>query len=453
MAVLDTLQTVFVALATFAIVVAIHEYGHFWMARRAGVKVVRFSIGFGRPLFRWRGKDETEYVIAAIPLGGYVRMADERDGEIAEADRPRAHNRQSVSKRMAIAAAGPIANFGLAIVVLWVLFLRGEVGIVPVVDTVAPDSLAQWAGLEVGHEIVALDGRETPTVAAVNFALLERLGDSGALKLTMRYPGSDALTESEVSISQWLRGEDEPNLLQALGVTIRMPPVLPVVGSLIEGGAAVQAGFEPGDIILSADGEPIPLWMDWVTYVRARPEQPIAVVLERNGARQQLTVTPAGVVSEGERIGSVGMSVALPEIPESQQRHFDRGPAEALVASVKRTADLVAFTFKSIGRMLQGLISPSNLSGPITIAKVAASTAEAGWVAWLGFLALLSVSLGALNLLPIPVLDGGHMVFYAFEALFGKPLPERFQMVGFQVGIVLVLSIMVFALYNDVSKF
>ena len=453
MAVLDTLQTVFVALATFAIVVAIHEYGHFWMARRAGVKVVRFSIGFGRPLFRWRGKDETEYVIAAIPLGGYVRMADERDGDIAETDRPRAHNRQSVSKRMAIAAAGPIANFGLAIVVLWVLFLRGEVGIVPVVDTVAPDSLAQWAGLEVGHEIVALDGRETPTVAAVNFALLERLGDSGALKLTMRYPGSDALTESEVSISQWLRGVDEPNLLQALGVTIRMPPVLPVVGSLIEGGAAVQAGFEPGDIILSADGEPIPLWMDWVTYVRARPEQPIAVVLERNGARQQLTVTPAGVVSEGERIGSVGMSVALPEIPESQQRHFDRGPAEALVASVKRTADLVAFTFKSIGRMLQGLISPSNLSGPITIAKVAASTAEAGWVAWLGFLALLSVSLGALNLLPIPVLDGGHMVFYAFEALFGKPLPERFQMVGFQVGIVLVLSIMVFALYNDFSKF
>ena len=448
---LDTLQTVFVAVATFAIVVAIHEYGHFWMARRAGVKVLRFSIGFGRPLLRWRGKDDTEYVIAAIPLGGYVRMADERDGEIAEADRPRAHNRQPVSKRMAIAAAGPIANFGLAIVVLWVLFLRGEVGIVPVVETVAPDSLAQSAGLEVGQEIVVVDG-ETPTGRS-QFRAAGTSGDTGALKLAMRYPGSDTLTESEVPITQWLRGEKEPNLLQALGVTIRMPPVLPVVGSLIEEGAALRAGFEPGDIILSADGEAIPLWMDWVTYVRARPEQSIAVVLERNGARQQLTVTPAGVVSEGERIGSVGMSVALPEIPESQQRHFDRDPAEALVASVKRTADLVAFTFKSIGRMLQGLISPSNLSGPITIAKVAASTAEAGWVAWLGFLALLSVSLGALNLLPIPVLDGGHLVFYAFEALFGKPLPERFQMVGFQVGIVLVLSIMVFALYNDFSKF
>ena len=444
---LDTLQTVFVAVATFAIVAAILN-GFRMLRARSSAEIF---IGFGRPLLRWRGNDDTEYVITFHSAVMFV--ADERDGEIAEADRPRAHNRQSVSKRMAIAAAGPIANFGLAIVVLWVLFLRGEVGVVPVVETVAAGSLAQSAGLEVGQEIVAVDGRETPTVAAVNFALLERLGDTGALKLAMRYPGSDTLTESEVPITQWLRGEKEPNLLQALGVTIRMPPVLPVVGSLIEGGAALRAGFEPGDIILSADGEAIPLWMDWVTYVRARPEQPIAVVLERNGARQQLTVTPAGVVSEGERIGSVGMSVALPEIPESQQRHFDRGPAEALVASVKRTADLVAFTFKSIGRMLQGLISPSNLSGPITIAKVAASTAEAGWVAWLGFLALLSVSLGALNLLPIPVLDGGHMVFYAFEALFGKPLPERFQMVGFQVGIVLVLSIMVFALYNDVSKF
>ena len=450
---LDTLQTIFVALATFAIVVAFHEYGHFWMARRAGVKVLRFSIGFGRPLFCWQGKDETEYVIAAIPLGGYVRMADERDGEIAEVDLPRAHNRQPVTKRIAIAAAGPIANFLLAILVLWGLFLRGEVGIVPEIDTVAPNSLAEAAGLQAGQEIIAIDGRETPTVAAVNFALLERLGDSGTLTLAARYPESDAVTDSEAPINQWLRGEEEPDLLGALGVTIRMPPVLPVVGGLTEDGTAAQAGFLEGDLIISADGEAIPLWMDWVTYVRARPDQAITVELERQGTRQSLSVTPAVAVSEGERIGAVGMSVALPVIPDAQQRQFERGPVEALVASVKRTGDLVVFTFKSIGRMLQGLISPSNLSGPITIAKVAASTAEAGWVAWLGFLALLSVSLGALNLLPIPVLDGGHLVFYGFEAILGKPLPDRVQMAGYQVGLVLVLSIMVFALYNDFSKF
>jgi regulator of sigma E protease len=244
--VLDTLQTIFIALATFAIVVAFHEYGHFWMARRAGVKVLRFSIGFGRPLFRWQGKDDTEYVIAAIPLGGYVRMADERDGEIAEADLPRAHNRQPVTKRIAIAAAGPIANFLLAILVLWGLFLRGEVGIVPEIATVAPNSLAEAAGLQAGQEIIAIDGRETPTVATVNFALLERLGDSGTLTLAARYPGSDVVTESEARISQWLKGEEEPDLLGALGVTIRMPPVLPVVGGLTENGTASQAGLSGG---------------------------------------------------------------------------------------------------------------------------------------------------------------------------------------------------------------
>ena len=450
---LDTLQTVFVALATFATVVAFHEYGHFWMARRAGVKVLRFSIGFGRPLVRWQGKDDTEYVIAAIPLGGYVRMADERDDEIAEEDLPRAHNRQSVSKRMAIAAAGPIANFLLAIVVLWGLFLRGEVGIVPEIDAVIAICLAETAGLQAGQEIIAIDGRETPTVAAVNFALLERLGDSGPLTMAARYPGADVVTQSEVRISQWLKGEEEPDLLRALGVTFRMPAVLPLVGGLTDDGAAADAGFIEGDLIISADGEVIPLWVDWVTYVRARPDQTIVVEIERGGTRQRLSVTPAAAVAEGERIGMVGMSVALPVIPDAQQRHFDRGPVEALLASVKRTGDLVAFTFKSIGRMLQGLISPNNLSGPITIAKVAASTAEAGWVAWFGFLALLSVSLGALNLLPIPVLDGGHLVFYGFEAILGKPVPDRVQMAGYQVGLVLVLSIMVFALYNDFSKF
>ena len=450
---LDTLQTLFVALATFAIVVAFHEYGHFWMARHAGVKVLRFSIGFGRPLFCWQGKDDTEYVIAAIPLGGYVRMADERDAEIAEVDLPRSHNRQPVSKRIAIAAAGPIANFLLAILVLWGLFLRGEVGIGPEIDTVAPNSLAEVAGLQTGQEIISIDGRETPTVAAVNFALLERLGDSGTLKLAARDPSLDVVFESETLISEWLKGEEEPDLLGALGVTIRMPPVLPVVGGLAEDGAAAQAGFLEGDLIISADGEAIPLWMDWVTYVRARPAQAITVELEREGTRLNLSVTPGADVSDGERIGAVGMSVALPVIPDAQQRRFDRGPMQALVASVKRTGDLVVFTFKSFVRMLQGLISPSNLSGPITIAKVAASTAEAGWVAWFGFLALLSVSLGALNLLPIPVLDGGHLVFYGFEAILGKPLPDRIQTAGYQVGLLLLLSIMVFALYNDVSKF
>jgi regulator of sigma E protease len=449
----EIIQTVLIALATFAIVVTVHEYGHFMVARRCGVKVLRFSIGFGRSLLKWRGQDGTEYVIAALPLGGYVRMADEREGDVDEADLPLAFNRQPVRSRMAIAAAGPLANFLLAVLVLWVLFLRGQTGLVPLVDAVESGSLAETAGLQSGDEIVAIDGRATPTVSAVNFALLERLGDSGQLNVAMKRPGTNVTRESSVALFQWLKGQQEPNLLAALGVSIQMPLVIPQVGNLSEGGAAIKAGFEVDDIIVSADGQAMTLWMDWVEHVRARPDTPMRVVVERGGVRQILEVTPAPMEAGGEIIGSVGMSVALPEIPASQQRRFERGPLEALVASLERTGDLVGFTFTSISRMLQGLISPANLSGPLTIAQVAASTAEAGWVAWFGFVALLSVSLGALNLLPIPVLDGGHLLFYCVEAVVGRPLPERVQLIGYQMGMVVVLSIMVFALYNDVSKF
>lgn len=450
---LETLQTVLIALATFAIVVTVHEYGHFLVARLNGVKVLRFSIGFGRSLVTWRGRAGTEYVIAALPLGGYVRMADEREGDVDEADLPLAFNRQPVWSRMAIAAAGPLANFLLAVVVLWALFLRGEAGLVPLIGAVEPESLADMAGLESGHEIVSIDGRVTPTVSAVNFALLERLGDSGQLSVAIKRPGSDVSRESSVAIFQWLKDQEEPNLLEAFGVSIQLPLVIPRVGGLSEDGAAIEAGFQVNDLIIAADGEDMTLWMDWVQHVRARPDMPTSVTVERAGVRQNLVVTPAPIDAAGEIVGAVGMSVSLPEIPEAQQRRFERGPLEALWAALERTGDLVGFTFTSISRMLQGLISPANLSGPLTIAQVAASTAEAGWVAWFGFVALLSVSLGALNLLPIPVLDGGHLVFYVIEALIGRPLPERVQLVGYQMGLVMVLSIMVFALYNDISKF
>jgi regulator of sigma E protease len=380
-------------------------------------------------------------------------MADEREGDVDEADLPLAFNRQPVWSRMAIAAAGPLANFLLAVVVLWALFLRGEAGLVPLIGAVEPESLADMAGLESGYEIVSIDGRVTSTVSAVNFALLERLGDSGQLSVAIKRPGSDVSRESSVAIFQWLKDQEEPNLLETFGVSIQLPLVIPRVGGLSEDGAAIEAGFQVNDLIISADGQDMTLWMDWVQHVRARPDMPTSVTVERAGVRQNLVVTPAPIGAAGEIVGAVGMSVSLPEIPEAQQRRFERGPLEALWAALERTGDLVGFTFTSISRMLQGLISPANLSGPLTIAQVAASTAEAGWVAWFGFVALLSVSLGALNLLPIPVLDGGHLVFYVIEALIGRPLPERVQLVGYQMGLVMVLSIMVFALYNDISKF
>ena len=447
---LDTVQTVLIAIATFSIVVAVHEYGHFWVARRSGVKVLRFSVGFGRPLIRWRGRDDVEYVVAVLPLGGYVRMADEREDNVADEDLPRAYNRQPVARRMAIAAAGPAANFLLAVLVLWMLFLRGEVGIVPLIDQVSAGSLADRAGLVSGQEILSIDDNPTPTLAALNFALLERLGDSGTLRLSAAYPGLESIHRSEVPIERWLAGEEQPNLLAALGITIQVPPVLPLVGALTDGSAAVAAGFQVGDLILQADGQAMPLWMDWVGYVRERPEVPIDVLVQRDGTTQLLTVVPRERVIDNQRFGSVGMTVSLPDMPESQQRRFERGPLTALWASIQRTGDLIGFTFKSMGRMLQGLISPANLSGPIAIAQVAASTAEAGWVAWLGFVALLSVSLGALNLLPIPVLDGGHLMFYLVEMVKGSPVSEKVQAIGNGLGLSLLVMFMGLAFYNDI---
>ena len=449
---MELIQTVIAALVTLGILVAFHEYGHFWVARRCGVKVLRFSIGFGPSLWRTRDKQGTEYTISAIPLGGYVRMLDEREADVEPAEVHRAFNRQSVWSRIAIVSAGPLANFLLAIAVFWVLFLGGERGLVPIVASVAPESPAYFAGVEPGQEISRVDGRPTPTVSALSFRLLERLGDSGAIQLGVRYPGSDVEYSSNAPIDRWLSGAESPNPLLGLGIEIAYPPVLPVIESVVEGSPAQRAGFRAGDRIVSADGVEVSLWADWVNTVRDRPEVPINVGVLRDGVELNVTVVPERVSRDGTVYGSVGMAVAAPEIPEESIRTFERGPFEALLAAVMRCYDLTLFTFESIAKMLKGLISPANLSGPITIAQVAASSAESGWQSWLGFLGLLSISLGALNLLPVPILDGGHLLFYSVEALTGRSVPERIQAFGYQLGLIFVVSLMVFALYNDVSR-
>jgi len=270
--------------------------------------------------------------------------------------------------------------------------------------------------------------------------------------LSVRYPGSEVEYRSNAPIDRWLAGEEAPNPIAGLGVNLVFPPLLPIVDSVVEGAPADQAGFLPGDRVLSADGVAMPLWSGWVDYVRARPKQKIVTTVERNGELLRIAVTPAEKVSGEDVIGSVGMAVRAPEIPEGSLRIFERGPIEALGAALQRTLDLIRFTFESIVKMFQGLISTANLSGPITIAQVAASSADSGWQSWLGFLALLSISLGALNLLPIPVLDGGHLLFYAIEAVTGRAVPERVQGLGYQMGLIMVMSLMAFALYNDFSR-
>ena len=449
---MDLIYTILVTLLTLAVLVAVHEYGHFWVARRCGVKVLRFCIGFGKPLWSRTDSQGTEWAVAAIPLGGYVKMLDEREAPVDSAEQHLAFNRKPVLQRIAVVAAGPLANFLLAIVAFWGLYLSGESGYAPVIGEVSANSVAEVAGLEPGQEIVAVDGQETPTWQALSFRLLDRIGDTGTISFAVKYPDSDVIYESEAVIERWLSEQEEPDLYGGLGISLYRPAVLPIAGEIVPEGPAERAGMESGDTVISADGIAMPLWSDWVNYVRARPGESISVEVERGLQRLVLNLTPDRVTENGESFGRVGMSVELPSMPPEMLRQFQRGPLESLGAGLQRTSDLVVFTLESIKKMIQGLISPKNLSGPITIAKVATASAESGLESYISFLALLSISLGVLNLLPIPVLDGGHLLYYTLELLAGRPVPEKIQALGYQVGMFLVLGIMMVALFNDFSR-
>lgn len=450
---MDMLYTILITLATLAVLVAVHEYGHFWVARRCGVRVLRFSIGFGKSLFSWRDKQGTEYLIASIPLGGYVKMLDEREGEVPEEQLEQAFNRKPVLQRIAVVAAGPLANLALAVLAYWFLFLSGETGYAPVIGEVEAGSIADVAGLEAGQEIVAVDGVETPTWQALSFRLLDRIGDSGSISFSVKYPDSDMVYRSEAVLERWLAGDEEPDLYRGLGIAMYTPEVPPVVQEVVADSAAERAGMQAGDRVLTADGVPMVSWKLWVDYVRARPGQAIELEFERAGETMGTIITPARVTDEsGAAFGRVGLAVAIPAMPPEMIRKFNRGPVEAMGAAFSRTWDLMGFTVNSIKKMIQGLISPKNLSGPITIAKVASASAKSGLESYISFLALLSVSLGVLNLLPIPVLDGGHLLFYTLELLAGRPVPEKIQSLGYQLGLFVVLGIMMLALYNDFSR-
>jgi regulator of sigma E protease len=451
---MQVLFSIVMALVTLGILVTIHEYGHYWVARRCGVRILRFAVGFGRPLAMRVDRHGTEFALCAIPLGGYVKMLDERDEgqDVTVENRHESFNAQPVRNKLAIVSAGPAANFLLAILVLFGLFLRGETGIAPVVEAVEPGSVAHDVGLMQGQEIVAVDGASTPTIANVRFALLKRLGDTGTIDISVGSALSNLQQTYALPIDRWLGGAEAPDPTRALGLTLGIPPLQPSIGSLVEDGPATRAGFKVGDTIIEADGQAISTWSQWVDLVRAAPGQSLVVRVERDGQSLDLTVVPRSTGTSGAEVGSVGMGVVIPDIPEDRIRRQGRNPVEALSAAIERTFSLTVFTFESMWKMIQGLISTKNLSGPIAIAQVAASTAESGFTTWLSFLALLSISLGAINLLPIPVLDGGHIVFHSLEGLFGRPVPEQIQMMSYQLGLLAVFTLMVFAIYNDVAR-
>ncbi|MGV8900885.1 MAG: sigma E protease regulator RseP [Pseudomonas sp.] len=439
-------------LVALGVLVTFHEFGHFWVARRCGVKVLRFSVGFGMPLLRWHDRKGTEYVIAAIPLGGYVKMLDEREGEVPADQLDQTFNRKTVYQRIAIVIAGPVANFLLAIVFFWFLAMLGSQQVRPVIGAVESGSIADKGGLSAGQEMVSVDGEPTSGWAAVNLQLVRRLGESGTVALSVRDQGSTVDSPRELALDKWLKGADEPDPIRSLGIRPWRPALPPVLAELDPKGPAQAAGLKTGDRLVALDGQALSDWQQVVDAVRLRPDAKISLRIEREGAQLDVPLTLA-VRGEGKTAtGYLGAGVKGIDWPPEMLREVSFGPVAAVGEGARRTWTMSVLTFDSLKKMLFGELSVKNLSGPITIAKVAGASAQSGVGDFLNFLAYLSISLGVLNLLPIPVLDGGHLLFYLIEWARGRPLSDRVQGWGIQIGISLVVGVMLLALINDLGR-
>jgi regulator of sigma E protease len=460
------------------ILITVHEFGHFWVARKLGVKVLRFSIGFGTPLLRFRGRAEergpaqavgsesdgtvyasetgegegTEYVLAAIPLGGYVKMLDEREGVVPEHLLHRTFNRKSLPVRSAIVAAGPLFNFLFAIIAFWLVYVSGDTGAKPLVGEVSADSIAAAAGFQPDDELLAIGEEETPTWESVVYALLTesmagtsmavRVRDGAGYERIRLLPGTSLVSLAE-----------DGSLLENLGLKPKRPRLPPVVGELVVGESADKAGLLAGDLIRSIDDIEVDEWSGLVQEIRQRPGQRVVLQIERAGSERTLEMIVGQVEQNGEIIGRIGAAVEVPaDLFEAFRTEVRYGPVEAIGRAVGKTWDMSLFMLKIVGRMVSGQVSVNNISGPISIAQTAGKSASYGLAHFLKFLALISISLGVLNLLPVPVLDGGHLLFFLVEAIKGSPLSEEAQLTGQKIGLIILLALMVLAFYVDFQR-
>ncbi len=479
----DFIQSLIAFIFALGILITFHEFGHYWVARRCNVKVLRFSVGFGKPIWRfdfkapfwhlgfthppwdlWNlrqlfvqrefDKDETEFVLAALPLGGYVKMLDEREGHVLEAEKQFAFNTRPLIQRLAIVAAGPAFNFIFAIVAYWCTYMIGTTGLKPIIGEVEPDSIAMQAGFGSGQQILSIDGQETPTWLSVIDTMVARVVDGGQVMFLVNNPEdqqqSIMLDLSRVSIDEMASGQ----LLERLGIKPSIPEFPAIIGEITPAGAADKAGLMTGDYITAADGVQMQGWVDWVEYVRTHAGIPIKVELTRKGVARSLSITPGALtLDSGVVVGRIGAAFDSNYQPDASMYTLENYAAiPALLKALDRTIEMSMMTLQILGKMVVGEASVKNLSGPITIAKYAGDTANLGIVAFLGFLAVVSVSLGVLNLLPVPLLDGGHILYYLIEGLKGSPVSETIQVIGQQLGLVLLLSLMGVAFYNDILR-
>ena len=449
---MSLLHTVVSFVVALGVLIVVHELGHYLVAKWCGVKVLKFSVGFGRPLLSRRlGPDRTEWIVAAIPLGGYVKMVDEREGDVAPEDLPRAFNRQSVGRRFAIVSAGPIANFLLAIAVYWVLFLTGVQEAKPIIAAPEPGTLAATAGFANGDTIRSIDGEPVTSWQDVRWRLLQLALDRKQVRLEVASARGPIETRG-LDFAQ-VEAEEEPDILGRVGLRLFRPEVPAELGPITSGGVADRAGLRPRDRVVAANGEPIASWDAMVAKVRGSPGKALRLDVRRGGDTLRIELVPDTVTQAKEVIGRIGAGPYID--PQSMKAYYHDvryGPVESLTRAVAKTWDMSVFSLRMLWKMVVGELSWRNLSGPVTIADYAGQSAQLGLVPYLTFLALISISLGVLNLLPIPLLDGGHLMYYAIEIVKGSPVSERTMELGQRAGLAVLLFLMAFAFYNDINR-
>ena len=452
------LLTLLAAIFVLGPLIALHEWGHYIVARLCGVRVLTYSIGFGPKLFGWTSKKSgIDYRISALPLGGYVKMLDEREGEVAKDEQHLAFNRQHPLKKIAIVAAGPIMNFVIAIALFWVLFMTPSEQLATKIGQVLPDTPAAIAQLPAGDKIVAIDGHDVQTWEGINYRLAGRMGETANISVTLQSEANNNATKTyQAPIKEFMQGTAQgKDALSSFGMIPWQPNIAPIVGDVTPDGAASRQGLKAGDRITAINDEAINDWISATRIIRDNPETLLTFSILRDDKPIELQIMPQGKKDNlGNDYGQIGAMVAQSEIviPDAYKTTVVYGPGESLIKSFEKTEQLAIMTVSSMGKMLSGMIGLDNLSGPITIAKVAKQSFDISWQMVLSTAALISLSLAVLNLLPIPVLDGGHIVYYLIELIRGKPLSEGVQMVGLNIGLLLLAGFMVLAIGNDISR-
>ena len=452
---MSILHNIFFFIIAIGVLVTFHEFGHYWVARKLGVKVLRFSVGFGKPLFSWRRKndsDQVEYAVAAIPLGGYVKMLDEREGNVADEELHRAFNRQSVAKRSLIVFAGPAFNFILAVFLYWLVFVLGTTAQRPLLGEPLAGSVAEQAGFSDRDEVIQVGESDVASWNTFRIALIDQGLDGGQLDIRVRdIDGFESTRSLQLGETRLL--EDEVDIVTKLGFEMWQPDLPPQIGGVVEDGAASRGGLKEGDTILAINGESISEWSEIVEVVRQNPGRSLQFVIEREGGQIDLTVIPDSRERDGEAIGYIGAYQSIPdEVRDEMIVELKYGYLESIPKAIVKTWDMSLLTLRVLWKMITGEASLNNISGPITIAQYAGITATIGFTTFIGFLAIISVSLGVINLLPIPMLDGGHLFYYLIETIKGGPVSETFEARGQQIGVMILALLMMIALFNDFQR-